>query len=100
MLSPQKVAAILGFKQGGRNNMFEFLRNDGVLMSGGDAHNIPHRAQIEAGRFVVKESTWTEPETGNVHVNTKTLVSQKGLLYVHKRLKDAGHEPADVNDCS
>ena len=71
-----KVLAVKGF---GRNNLFERLRNEGVLMQ----NNQPYQKYIDAGYFRTIESSFTAPD-GTTHVNIKTVVYQKGLDFIRK----------------
>jgi len=66
----------------GRTKMFDFLRKDGILM----AHNIPFQAYIDKGYFRVIESSYQKPD-GSTHVSFKTIVFQKGIAYIKKRLE-------------
>jgi phage antirepressor YoqD-like protein len=72
-------AKILAIKGLGRNNLFEALRNKGVLMN----NNEPYQKYVDAGYFRVIESTFTTPD-GTTHINRKTVVFQKGLAYIRK----------------
>jgi phage antirepressor YoqD-like protein len=71
-----KVLAVKGF---GRNNLFERLRNEGILMQ----NNQPYQKYIDAGYFRTIESSFTAPD-GTTHVNIKTVVYQKGLDFIRK----------------
>ena len=64
------MLAIPGY---GRNNLFEFLRNKKVL----DRYNIPYQRYVDAGWFRVIEQKFMK--NGEVCINTKTLVYQKGV---------------------
>jgi len=63
----------------GRNELFAFLRNNGVLM--GD--NIPYQTYIDRGYFRTIEQKYTKPD-GSTNINIKTLVYQRGLDYIRK----------------
>ena len=63
----------------GRTKLFEFLRKKGVLMS----DNRPYQKFVDAGMFRVVESKWATPD-GDIHVNYKTVVFQKGLDFIKK----------------
>lgn len=76
------VAKVLNVKGFGRNNLFEFLRDKGVLMS----NNQPKQTYCNRGYSRVIESKFTKPD-GSTHVNTKTVVYQKGLDYIRKLLE-------------
>lgn len=66
-----------------RNKLFEFLRNQKVLMQ----NNIPYQSYVDLGWFRVIESKYNKPN-GDVHINLKTVVLQKGLDGIRKLLKN------------
>ncbi|NCD13306.1 MAG: phage regulatory protein/antirepressor Ant [Epsilonproteobacteria bacterium] len=76
------VAKVLNIRGFGRNNLFEFLRESGVLMS----NNQPKQTYCDRGYFRVIESKFTKPD-GSTHINTKTVVYQKGMEYIRKLLR-------------
>lgn len=78
------VAKILGKKNFGRNNLFEFLRDKGVL----DIRNLPYQRYVNAGYFKIVETS-SEDRYGNIHVNVKTVVFQKGIDFIRKLVKEA-----------
>lgn len=66
----------------GRNKLFEWLRDKGILMS----DNIPYQKYIDSGYFEVKESvfcTSTGYKTGQT-----TLVTGRGQVFIHKKLQE------------
>jgi len=65
----------------GRNKLFEFLRNDGILMG----NNIPYQQYIDSGYFRTIEQKYTVPN-GDVKISIKTLVYQKGVDFIRRRL--------------
>ena len=65
----------------GRNNLFEFLRNKGVLQG----NNIPYQKYIDAGYFRVIESKYVTP-LGETKISLKTVVFQKGVAYINTLL--------------
>lgn len=75
-----EVAKVLGVHGYGRNNLFEFLRNDGIL----DRNNIPYQRYVDNGWFRVIEQAYTK--NGEKHINFKTLVYQKGVDAIRKRI--------------
>jgi anti-repressor protein len=80
------AAQVLGLPFGA-NTLFQRLRNKGVLISGGDRHNLPKQRYIEQGLFVVKESSFKHDE--EMHVRFTTLVTQKGLAWLAKEFGKA-----------
>lgn len=81
------VAKILNFKSVGRNTLFNILRNQGILQR----DNMPFQTYVDRGYFRVVESKWNAPN-GDVKVNYKTVVYQKGIEYISKVLRDLGYE--------
>lgn len=67
----------------GRNKLFAILRRKKILMGS----NIPYQTYIDAGYFRVVEAKYTKPN-GDVCINVKTLVLQKGVDYIRKVLRD------------
>lgn len=75
-----EVAKVLNVRGYGRNNLFEFLREQGIL----DRNNIPYQRYVDCGWFRVIEQAYTK--NGEKHINFKTLVYQKGVDAIRKRL--------------
>lgn len=67
----------------GRNTLFQRLRNKGVLISGGERHNLPKQRYIEQGLFTVKESSYLDDEK-QIHVRFTTYVTQKGMDWMRR----------------
>ena len=65
----------------GRNRLFQFLRDEKVLMH----NNVPYQTFVDRRYFRVIEQTYNKSD-GSVHVSTKTLVYQKGLQFILKSL--------------
>lgn len=82
-ISMNEVSKVLGIKGYGRNNLFEFLRRNGIL----DRWNVPHQRYIDCGWFRVIEQKYTR--NGEPCVSTKTLVYQKGVDAIRKKILDA-----------
>lgn len=74
-----EAAKVLNIKGYGRNRLFDALRINGVLMQ----NNQPYQKYIDAGYFRTIESSYTTPD-GMTHVNIKTVVYQKGLVFIRK----------------
>ena len=65
----------------GRNRLFQWLREKGILMS----NNLPYQKYIESGYFKVKESVF---ETSSMmKTYQQTFVTGKGQTYIIGRLK-------------
>jgi phage antirepressor YoqD-like protein len=77
----------------GRNTLFQRLRNKGVLISGGERHNLPKQRYIEQGLFTVKESSYLD-EDKQVHVRFTTYATQKGLDWLMREFQTKQLETA------
>ncbi len=86
------VTKVLNFKGVGRNILFEILRKEGILQQ----NNIPYQRYIDNGYFRVIESKWNDYVTGDVKINFKTVVYQKGIEYISKILKSLNYEKIEV----
>lgn len=82
-ISMNEVAKVLAIKGYGRNNLFEFLRNEGVL----DRSNVPYQRYVDCGWFRVIEQHYMQ--NGEPQVTTKTLVYQKGVDAIRKKVMSA-----------
>ena len=82
-ISMNEASKVLGIKGYGRNNLFEFLRNNGIL----DRWNVPYQRYIDCGWFRVIEQKYTRQ--GEPCVTTKTLVYQKGVDAIRKKILNA-----------
>ena len=82
-----KVAKMLNFIQVGRNNLFEILREQGILQR----DNTPYQNYVDRGWFRLIETKYTKPN-GDVQLNYKTVVYQKGIEHIAKLLKRLGYQ--------
>ena len=82
VIGMKEVADILNVKGYGRNNLFKFLREKGIL----NRKNEPYRKYIEQGLFEIKESKYIVDN--EVRIKPTTYVTQKGLDYIRKMLKN------------
>lgn len=81
-ISMNDVAKVLGIKGMERNNLFEFLRNEKILMS----NNVPFQIYVDRGYFRVIEQKYMK--NGEPCMNIKTLVYQKGVDFISKTIKN------------
>lgn len=79
-ISMNEVSKVLAIKGYGRNNLFEFLRSEGIL----DKWNIPYQTYVDRGWFRVIEQKYTR--NGETCVSTKTLVYQKGVEAIRRKI--------------
>lgn len=77
------VAKVLNIKGVGRNKLFEILRDKKILMS----NNQPYQKYIDNGWFRQIESKFNLPN-GDIKINIKTVVFQKGVDGIRKVLSD------------
>jgi len=78
-----QVAKVLKLK--GRNKLFKFLRDEDILMSKSERHNLPKQQFCDAGYFsVVVKPMLIKGEVVDIPV---TLVSARGVDYILKRWK-------------
>lgn len=71
----------------GRNKLFQFLRAKKILAS----DNRPYQEFIDRGYFRVVEQKY-DKGYGEVGINIKTLVFQKGVDFIRRRLSKEGIE--------
>ena len=67
--------------KGGRNKLFEHLRNEKYLMN----DNTPYQKYIDLGIFEIKEYTYNTPY--GIKNSIKTLVTSKGQIYLVEKLR-------------
>jgi len=70
----------------GRNKLFKFLRDRNILM----ADNRPYQEYVDRGYFRTIEQKFNKGY-GEIGINIKTLVFQKGIDYIRKELVKAGY---------
>ena len=81
--SMNEVDKVLDYKGIGRNKLFEFLREQGIL----DRYNVPYQRYVDCGWFRVIEQKYVKD--GEPVVTTKTLVYQKGVDAIRRKLQVA-----------
>lgn len=69
----------------GRNKLFQFLRDQKILTQ----NNRPYQQYIDCGYFRVIEQKY-DRGYGETGVNIKTVVYQKGVDFIRKKLNEAG----------
>jgi anti-repressor protein len=83
LIAMDEVAKSINFKGYGRNKIFELLRDNGVLRY----NNQPYQANVDAGHFKLIEQTY-DNGYGQVKISLKTVVTQKGLDFIRKKLSE------------
>ena len=84
-ISMADVAKVLNFGKG-RNTLFKILRKEKILMK----DNRPYQEYIDRGLFRVVEQKF-DKGYGEVGINIKTLVFQKGVDYIRRILEKNGY---------
>ena len=84
LLDIGEVSKLLNYKGLGRNNLFRYLREDGILNN----KNLPYQTYIDRGYFKIVESSWVNPSTKLVEVSIKTVMFQKGIDWLDKMLSE------------
>lgn len=84
------VANTLHFKNVGRNKLFDILRTEKILMG----NNMPYQKYVDCGYFRTVEQKYSTPD-GEVRINVKTLVYQKGVEYIRKVLTKLGYKEVE-----
>lgn len=87
-----EVAKLLKIPNMGSVKLFDFLRSKDVLSDVKTNWNEPYQNYVNAGYFKIVE-TKNEDRYGNIHVNKKTVVFQKGVDFIRKLAKDNGIIP-------
>lgn len=75
----EQVSKTIGIRGLGRNNLFKFLKQNGILQS----NNNPYQEYIDRGYFKLVESSFVDKD-GRQRIYSKTVVSQKGLGFILK----------------
>ncbi|BCZ48912.1 hypothetical protein psyc5s11_49790 [Clostridium gelidum] len=79
-----QVAKVLGIRGMGRNNLFSLLRDKKIF----DRNNIPYQQYVDLGYFRVLEQKYTV-HGGETKINIKTMVFQKGIDFIRKKIKES-----------
>jgi anti-repressor protein len=77
-----ELAKVIGIKGLGRNNLFQFLKNQGILQF----NNIPYQKYMNKGHFVCIQAE------SNRRVHTVTLATPSGVEFVINLLKEDGYK--------
>lgn len=81
-----QAAKVLNYKGLGRNKLFQYLRDKGILMS----NNTPYQRYVDAGYFRVIKTTWNTTNNDRM-VYLKTVIYQKGLDFLSKLIEKDGY---------
>lgn len=72
----------------GQNRLFDWLRENGYLISSGSRKNQPMQQYIENGYFEVVERSIINPD-GSSRITTTTKIKGKGQVALAKKIKQA-----------
>ena len=75
--------------------LFEWMREQEILISGGQRHNLPMQRYIERGYFAVRQSTYDAH--GETRASFTTMLSGKGEQWLTKKLIVGGVLPEVSN---
>ncbi|WP_299447803.1 phage antirepressor KilAC domain-containing protein [uncultured Phascolarctobacterium sp.] len=79
----------------GQNRFFEWLRENGYLQrKEGNMRNIPYQKCIDAGIFLIKESTNISPKDGTVLITRTPMITGKGQRYFISKFLQTKDEEA------
>lgn len=84
------AAKVLNFKGMGRNRLFRFLREQKILMK----DNQPYQEYVDREYFRTIEQKW-HTSKGEIRISIKTVIYQRGIDYIRKRLLEEGFEPVE-----
>lgn len=68
----------------GQKRLFDWMRQNGYLIKGGQSKNMPTQKAMDMNLFEVKESTVNNPD-GSVRITRTTKVTGKGQTYFVKK---------------
>ena len=91
LLDIGEVSKLLNYKGLGRNNLFRYLRENGILNN----KNLPYQTYIDRGYFKIVESSWVNSSTKLVEVSLKTVMFQKGIDWLDKMLSECFDKNTD-----
>lgn len=78
-LDMSAVAKLLDFPNMGRNNLFKFLKSQQILRE----NNEPYQRYMQYFHIIEQKFE----SKGETHINIKTLVTQKGVDFIRKKLE-------------
>lgn len=73
----------------GPRKIFDILRNEKILMTGGNRHNLPFQEYMERGYFEVREGTFDDH--GETRLSFTPLITGKGQQWLTTKLISKGH---------
>lgn len=80
----------------GPRKIFDILRNEKILMAGGNRHNLPFQEYIDRGYFDVREGTFDN--YGEIRISFTPLITGKGQQWLTIKLIEKGYLKAIVSN--
>ncbi|MDF3746689.1 phage antirepressor KilAC domain-containing protein, partial [Enterobacter hormaechei] len=75
--------------------LFGWMRQHGILINGGQRHNLPMQRYIDSGYFAVRQGTYET--NGEVRASFTTMLTGKGEQWLTKKLIADGVLPEVPN---
>ncbi|SIR65903.1 Phage antirepressor protein YoqD, KilAC domain [Aeromonas sp. RU39B] len=73
----------------GQNTLFRILRDERILMDGGNRHNLPFQEYLDRSYFTVSEKPYEVH--GETRIGFQPMITGKGQQWLAKRLIDLGY---------
>lgn len=73
----------------GPRKIFDILRNEKILMTGGNRHNLPFQEYMDRGYFEVREGTFDNH--GETRISFTPLITGKGQQWLTTKMIDKGY---------
>ncbi|HEE4845157.1 TPA: phage antirepressor KilAC domain-containing protein [Klebsiella pneumoniae] len=75
--------------------LFEWMRQKGILINGGQRHNLPMQRYIDSGYFAVRQGTYET--NGEIRASFTTMLTGKGEQWLTQKLSAGGVLPEVPN---
>lgn len=75
--------------------LFEWMRQKGILINGGQRHNLPMQRYIDSGYFAVRQGTYET--NGEIRASFTTMLTGKGEQWLTQKLIAGGILPEVLN---
>lgn len=88
LITFQEASAKFAIREMGQNNLFRFAKKIGLIINS----TTPYRKHVEAGRLVLRVTTYQKPDGSDSHAH-KLYLTGKGLEYLYEHLVREGYNP-------
>lgn len=75
--------------------LFEWMRQKGIIINGGQRHNLPMQRYIDSGYFAVRQGTYET--NGEIRASFTTMLTGKGEQWLTQKLSAGGVLPEVPN---